>query len=231
MPLEQVSNSLNFYAFYVASKQGVTGLTVTCDVYKVDTSGSSTQLITAGSATAVGGGLYTYRLTSANTSGEGEYIAVFKTSSTTPDQQHIPAIWVVNKAGVEYLDAATSTRLPTSSYSSPPSIAGLQADVTTILGRTDVATSTRLAASAYSSGTGAGSISYTVTVTRPDNTTPIEGCAVWVSTDSAGSNIIAGTSYTSASGNVTFMLDAGTYYLWRQVSGWNFTNPTSFTVS
>jgi hypothetical protein len=94
-----------------------------------------------------------------------------------------------------------------------------------------VATSTRLAASAYSSGTGAGAISYTVTVTRPDNTTPIEGCAVWVSTNSAGSNIIAGTSYTNASGNVTFMLDAGTYYLWRQVSGWNFTNPTSFTVS
>lgn len=231
MPLEQVSNSLNFYAFYVASKQGVTGLTVTCDVYKVDTSGSSTQLITAEPATAVGGGLYTYRLTSANTSGEGEYIAVFKTSSTTPDQQHIPAIWVVNKAGVEYLDAATSTRLPTSSYSSPPSITGLQADVTTILGRTDVATSTRLSTANYVSSVGSGAISYVVTVTQPDGTTPISGCSVWITTDSGGSNTIAGPLYTNTSGNATFLLAAGSYYLWRTIPGWNFTNPTSITVS
>ena len=231
MPLEQVSNSLNFYAFYVASKQGVTGLTVTCDVYKVDTSGSSTQLITAGSATAVGGGLYTYRLTSANTSGEGEYIAVFKTSSTIPDQQHIPAIWVVNKAGVEYLDAATSTRLPTSSYSSPPSITGLQADVTTILGRADVATSTRLSTVNYIASVGSGAISYVVTVTQPDGTTPISGCSVWITTDSGGSNTIAGPLYTNTSGNATFLLAAGSYYLWRTIPGWNFTNPTSITVS
>ena len=316
MPLEQVSNALNFYAFYVSSKQGVTGLTVTVDVYKVDTSGTSSSIVTAGSATAIGGGLYTYRLTSGNTSGEGEYIAIFKTASTSPDQQHIPAIWVVNKAGVEYLDAqvtsrldpagitslqsdvtaiktpvttnldaAISSRLPTSGYTAPDNtsigtiltrtdvatstrlapagITSLQSDVTaiktpvttnldatissrlptsgytapdntsigTILGRVDVATSTRLASSSYAPETGAGGISYTVTVTRQDGATPIEGCAVWVTTDSIGHNIIAGTLYTNASGNATFLLDAGTYYLWRQATGWNFTNPTSFTVS
>ena len=51
-----------------------------------------------------GGGLYKYQLTSANVTEEGEYICIFKTASTTPDQQHIPAIWCIQKAGVETLN-------------------------------------------------------------------------------------------------------------------------------
>ena len=123
-----------------------------------------------------------------------------------------------------FRSAAVSTRLPTSSYTAPSSITSLQADVTTILGRVDVAVSTRL-------GTGGGSTSYAVTVTRPDGTTPISGASVWVTTDSAGGNVIAGTLTTNGSGVATFMLDAGSYYLWRQAEGWNFANPTAITVS
>ena len=231
MPLEQTGVALTFYAFYVASKQGVTGLTVTVDVWRVNTSASPTQIVTAGSATAVGGGLYLYQLASASVTVEGEYIAIFKTTNTTPDQQEIPAIWVVSKAGTEYLDASVASRLPTASYTAPPSVTSLQADVTTILGRTDVATSTRLASSAYAPSTGSGATTYVVTVTRPDGSTPIEGVAVWLTSDSAGSNVVAGTLYTSASGLATFTLDAGTYYLWRQLSGWNFTNPQTATVT
>ena len=224
MPLEQVSNPVTFYAMYVASKVGKTGLTVTVDVYRVNTSATATQVVTGASATEVGGGLYLYQLASGTVTVEGEYVAVFKTSDTTVDVRHIPAIWAVQKAGVEYLDAAVSTRLPTSSYTAPSSITSLQADVTTILGRVDVATSTRL-------GTGGGSTSYVVTITRPDGTTPISGASVWVTTDSAGGNVIAGTLTTNGSGVATFMLDAGSYYLWRQAEGWNFSNPTAITVT
>ena len=224
MPLEQVSNPVTFYAMYVASKVGKTGLTVTVDVYRVNTSATATQVVTGASATEVGGGLYLYQLASGTVTVEGEYVALFKTSDTTVDVRHIPAIWAVQKAGVEYLDAAVSTRLPTSSYTAPSSITSLQADVTTILGRVDVATSTRL-------GTGGGSTSYVVTITRPDGTTPISGASVWVTTDSAGGNVIAGTLTTNGSGVATFMLDAGSYYLWRQAEGWNFSNPTAITVT
>ena len=224
MPLEQVSNPVTFYAMYVASKVGKTGLTVTVDVYRVNTSATATQVVTGASATEVGGGLYLYQLASGTVTVEGEYVALFKTSDTTVDVRHIPAIWAVQKAGTEYLDAAVSTRLPTSSYTAPSSITSLQADVTTILGRVDVATSTRL-------GTGGGSTSYVVTITRPDGTTPISGASVWVTTDSAGGNVIAGTLTTNGSGVATFMLDAGSYYLWRQAEGWNFSNPTAITVT
>jgi hypothetical protein len=152
---------------------------------------------------------------------EGEYIAIFKTTNTTPDQQHIPAIWVVSKAGTEYLDAAVSTRLASADYASTTA---MSADVSTILSRVDVAVSTRL-------GAGGGSTSYVVTITRPDGTTPISGASCWVTTDSAGANVIAGTLTTNGSGVATFLLDAGSYYLWRQAEGWNFSNPTAITVT
>jgi hypothetical protein len=77
---------------------------------------------------------------------------------------------------------------------------------------------------------GAGSRSTTVTVTWPDGVTPIEGVAVWVTTDAAGTNVVAGTLYTDTQGHATFLLDPGTYYLWRQLSGFNFANPQTLTV-
>jgi hypothetical protein len=103
--LEQVSTSVKFLAFYTASKQGKTGLTVTVDIYNP----SGTQIVTDGSATALGGGLYAYTLSTDNSS-EGEYAAIFKTDDSTVDAQHIPSLWVLGRAGVENLDAATSTR-------------------------------------------------------------------------------------------------------------------------
>ena len=43
--------------------------------------------------------------------------------------------------------------------------------------------------------------------------------------------MVAGTLVTDAFGKATFMLDAGSYYLWAQKAGTNFTNPTTFSVS
>lgn len=60
---------------------------------------------------------------------------------------------------------------------------------------------------------------------------PIDNVAVWITTDEAGTNVIAGTLYTDANGQVTFMLDAGTYYVWRELAGYNFTNPQEWSVS
>jgi hypothetical protein len=112
--LEQVSTSVKFLAFFTASKTGKTGLTVTIDIYNP----SGTQIVTAGSAIALGGGLYSYTLSSDNSS-EGEYAAIFKTSDSTVDAQHIPSLWVLGRAGVENLDTATSTRLASSGYTAP----------------------------------------------------------------------------------------------------------------
>ena len=125
--LEQVSTSVKFLAFFTASKTGKTGLTVTIDIYNP----SGSQIVTAGSATALGGGLYSYTLSTDNSS-EGEYAAIFKTTDSTVDAQHIPSLWVLGRAGVENLDAATSTRLPSSSYTAPAN-----SDISAIKAKTD----------------------------------------------------------------------------------------------
>lgn len=94
---------------------------------------------------------------------------------------------------------------------------------------------TRTLTSSSGGTVGSGSTAYPVTVTRPDGTTPIEGVACWVTTDSAGTHAVAGTEYTDAlgriNGSIGFMLDHGNYYLWRQHGSWQFSNPFAFTVS
>jgi hypothetical protein len=77
---------------------------------------------------------------------------------------------------------------------------------------------------------GGGALMFVYTLTNQLDSTPIADADVWVSTDSAGVNVVA-SGRTDAFGNVTFYLDAGTYYLWRQKTGWNFVNPDIETVS
>jgi hypothetical protein len=80
-----------------------------------------------------------------------------------------------------------------------------------------------------SSCSGSGGTSWTIQV----NTTgavPVADCRIWITTDSAGANTIAGPVYTDASGQATFMLDSGSYYAWRMKYGVTFTNPQTFTV-
>jgi hypothetical protein len=77
---------------------------------------------------------------------------------------------------------------------------------------------------------GPGAIEHPITVTKHGQ--PVDGAAVWVSTDQAGENVIAGTLYTNIHGvTPAFMLDAGTYYAWVQKAKVNFPNPTEFEVS
>lgn len=199
--IEQIGVALPFDAFYSTFGSGQTGLTVTVDVYK-----NSTKIVTAASATEVGDGLYTYTLASNLNDGEGVYKAIFKTETTTVDQMHLACAWYVGKAGVENLDASIAA-VPTA------------AEIDTQLSGT------------HGSGTwGNGSGSTSTTVTVDDGVNPIDGVDVWISTDSAGTNVVARGS-TGALGTVVFMLDAGTYYAWKQLAGYDFTNPQSFTVS
>ncbi len=89
--------SVIFYAHYIDTKVGKTGLTVTIDVWEVQRDGTATEVVTGGSATEVGDGLYRYILVAGSVDEPAEYIAVFKTADTDVDQRDIPAIWVIDR--------------------------------------------------------------------------------------------------------------------------------------
>lgn len=80
--------------------------------------------------------------------------------------------------------------------------------------------------------TGAGAFSVPLTIYESDGTTLIPECDVILTTTntSPSANIYANAK-TNANGVVTFQLDAGTYYIWRQKATFNFTdNPQTLTV-
>lgn len=79
--------------------------------------------------------------------------------------------------------------------------------------------------------TAAGAGSETVTLECLDaSSLPLEGVAVWVTSDSAGATVRAGTLYSNSSGLVTVYLDPGSYFVWRQ-GGANWSNPQPITVT
>ena len=86
------------------------------------------------------------------------------------------------------------------------------------------------AISSIEGSAGAGAITFTYTLTVTDAVTPIADVTVWVTSDEAGTIIVA-SGTTNVLGVVTFYLDAATYYLWRQKAGYNFTNPDEEEVS
>jgi hypothetical protein len=76
---------------------------------------------------------------------------------------------------------------------------------------------------------GPGSLNKTFVI-RDTDSTPLGNVKCWISTDIAGSNVIAGSLLTDYLGKVTFLLDPGTYYLWRSSPYYTFHNPQQFTV-
>ena len=79
-------------------------------------------------------------------------------------------------------------------------------------------------------GSGAGAVTFTYTLTSTVDSAPIADADVWVTSDEAGSVVLA-SGRTDQNGVVTFYLDAGTVYVWRQKSGWNFENPDTEVVA
>ena len=76
---------------------------------------------------------------------------------------------------------------------------------------------------------GSGAIEWTYTLTTSVGT-PIGDADVWVTSDEAGTHILA-SGRTDQFGVVTFHLDAGTVYVWSQKTGYNFSNPDTEVVS
>lgn len=153
--LEKTSTSVKFMAFFTASKQGSTGLTVTVDVY--DPAG--TKIVDASAATELAGGLYTYTLSSSNSTA-GEYVAIFKTSDSNVDAQHVPSLWSLGRAGVENLDASVSTRstLTTGDLPTVPSVTDIRTELAPELANLDASVSSRLAAVDYTAPTAAPTV-------------------------------------------------------------------------
>lgn len=59
-----------------------------------------------------------------------------------------------------------------------------------------------------------------VTIEILDNSVGVDGVSVWITSDSGGASVVAGSSTTNGSGQVTFLLTAGTsYYLWASKTG------------
>ena len=129
--------SYDLSAFFTAIKQGKTGLTITVDVYN----SSGSLVVTDGSASTLGGGLYKYVYTTAT---DDDYWGIFKTSDSTVDMQHLPAM--ATKQVSSYIDAiktkvdtnldtTVSSRLPTSSYTVPPTASAISTEIWTATSR------------------------------------------------------------------------------------------------
>lgn len=78
---------------------------------------------------------------------------------------------------------------------------------------------------------GSGAITFTYTLTSSvDPFPPIPDADIWVTSDIGGAIVIA-SGRTDQNGQIVFYLDAGTVYVWRQKSGWDFTNPDTEVIS
>ncbi len=143
---ENQGNSIIFYAFYTEDGAGDTGLTVTVTVYEIQRDGTKTEIISDAACTEIGDGLYRYLLAAGSVDAAAEYVAVFHTADTDTDQKDLPAMWVIDRSGLEKLDsgvtlAATQTgvTIPTvTNLTNLPSIpadwltaAGVKADAVT----------------------------------------------------------------------------------------------------
>jgi hypothetical protein len=74
---------------------------------------------------------------------------------------------------------------------------------------------------------GRGATAGTVSIEDSDGH-PVPDADVWVTSDIAGTLVVAGTSQSDSQGDVTFYLDAGVaYYIWCQKDGVNFNNPST----
>lgn len=215
--LEQIGNALTFYAFYVASKVGKTGLTPTVDVYR-----NGTKIVTAAATVEVGGGLYSYLLAAGSVTVEGVYIALFSTADATVDQQHLMDRWTVGVAGVEYQTdpwAATTRTLTSSAAATAAAVSGSTLTITrgdtfsaALTGLGNIATRTKLW--------------FTVKVNR----TLADTAAVIQITEAGGLVALNGAAYATsghgsltvtdaAAGNVTIALDEAATALLPEISG------------
>lgn len=218
--IEQLGIALAFSAFFTENKIGKTGLTVTCDVYRTNLAGVSSLVVNGGSAVPIGGGLYRYEMAAGLNTVEGEYHAIFKTTTSSVDQQHIPALWLVQKAGTENLDAPVSSRMATFVYTAPDNAAIIAINTRLPSDPADASDIAALFAGLPTSlGTGARTV--TPTVLSP-TLAPVEGAKIRYT---KGGETYLGT--TDVNGQVvSFNLDDGSWEVSITASGLKYNGTT-----
>ncbi len=136
--------------------------------------------------------------------------------------------WVQNVEYVEYARENGDLHIPVSNQAR----ASLAVALDTTVAKPAHITAAHAATDALIGGIGGaigpGADRCTLTIQDEDGT-PIADADVWISTDAAQTDIVAGTLQSKDDGTRLFMLDAGlTYYCWRQKAGVNFNNPHKF---
>jgi len=88
------------YSFFTASKNGKTGLSPTVDIFQiVRTTGATTQIVTNGSMSVIGGGGYRYTLSNVDLL-NNDYLYIAKTTDTTVDQQQLPGLITLSNSRI-----------------------------------------------------------------------------------------------------------------------------------
>lgn len=206
--IEQIGKTLAFVGYFTASKQGAAGLAVTVDVYNP----AGTKIVTDGSATGIGGGLYRYTLASGSVTTAGNYCCIFKTVDASVDVQHVPAMWCVGAAWVQELDTILSEAQE------------VNADCDEIVAK-------------FGTLQGLGTAKRTFAIVD-QLSVPIVGASVWLSNTSTPvnpsnpTNLIAGGAVTDDNGLVSYWLNPGdTVYIWCDSTRANFSNPRTWVVT
>jgi hypothetical protein len=147
----------------------------------------------------------------------GRVATVSPAWDTQPDNTSAYKVLPVGRSIVESLPTATQA-----------SIDAIEASTNEL--QTDWADGGRLDLLLDAASTGAGAITFTYTLTSDADGSAITDASVWVTSDEAGTSVLA-SGTTDSNGQVTFYLDAGTVYVWRQKAGFNFSNPDTETVA
>ena len=195
---------MNISAYFSVSGVPSTGLSPTITIYDVS---DGSEDVSAAAMTEIASGFYTYAFSAIDIS--KEYVAICDSVTLTGSERY---------AVVGFSSLATESKQDTA-----------QTDLDTITGADGVTLAT-LQPNYAPAALGAGAVTYAYTLTDDVTGNPIDGASVWVTTDSAGTDIIA-SGTTNDSGVVTFYLDAATRYFWRQRSGYTFSNPDTEVVS
>lgn len=203
------------YTYTAAFSLGATETGLTLSAQVVDVSGVNVGASGVGTFAEIGNGWYTWNYTSMPDDQRG---AVKITSSGT-----VVMVLPVSPQEHEYTDVKTSTA---GGGASAADIADAVWDEV-LSGHSTAGTAGKVLSSISS---GIGAIAHTQTITVDGS--PADNVRCWVNTsddDPTAAAIASGV--TNASGEVTFYLDAGTYYLWAEKGGAVFTNPTAITVA
>jgi len=222
------------YAQLTENKVGKNGLVVTWDIERITRADGTRAAHATGAATSIiigRRGLYGYLITDADLT-LYDYVGTAITADAGVDQQEVAAVWTL--WSLSWHDILTTA------LTAVGSIGRLLVDnINAAIGSRGTANAgdamaltvgALSAIAALIPGAGSGAITHVITL-RDNDGNPIIQADVWVTTGVNPSASIVASGLTDGDGQITFYLDAGTYYLWAQKPGLDFVNPTEFEVS